>query len=102
MLRDSIRLRDRIRRWLPAVLQTVITVGLVLLLWLPFLPLLQSSPVQQVSYSELLQAIRDGRVQAVQISPERYAPCFARTRPAKDEMSRHTLCPPPGRPIYTT
>ena len=68
MLRDSIRLRDRIRRWLPAVLQTVITVGLVLLLWLPFLPLLQSSPVQQVSYSELLQAIRDGRVQAVQIS----------------------------------
>src|SRR5258707_11249317 len=38
------------------------------LLWLPFLPLLQSSPVQQVSYSELLQAIRDGRVQTVQIS----------------------------------
>ena len=68
MLRDSIPLRDKIRRWLPAVLQTVITVGLVLLLWLPFLPLLQSSPVQQVSYSELLQAIRDGRVQAVQIS----------------------------------
>jgi cell division protease FtsH len=60
--------RDRIRRWLPAVLQTVITVGLVLLLWLPFLPLLQSSPVHQVSYSELLQAVRDGRVQAVQIS----------------------------------
>src|SRR3982074_2940495 len=61
-------LRDKFRRWVPAVLQTVITVGLVLLLWLPFLPLLQSSPVQQVSYSELLQAIRDGRVQAVQIS----------------------------------
>jgi cell division protease FtsH len=61
-------LRDRIRRWGPAVLQTVITVGLGLLLWLPFLSFLQSSPVQQVSYSELLQAIRDGRVQAVQIS----------------------------------
>jgi cell division protease FtsH len=61
-------LRDRIRRWVPAVLQTVITVGLVLLLWLPFLPWLQSSPVQQVSYSELLQAVRDGRVQVAQIS----------------------------------
>jgi cell division protease FtsH len=61
-------LRDKFRRWVPAVLQTVITVGLVLLLWLPFLPFLQSSPVQQVSYSELLQALRDGRVQAVQIS----------------------------------
>jgi FtsH Extracellular len=61
-------LKDKIRRWVPAVLQTVITVGLVLLLWLPLLPFLQSGPVQQVSYSELLQAIRDGRVQAVQIS----------------------------------
>jgi cell division protease FtsH len=61
-------LRDKIRRWVPAILQTVITVGLVLLLWLPLLPFLQSGPVQQVSYSELLQAIRDGRVQAVQIS----------------------------------
>jgi cell division protease FtsH len=61
-------LRDRIRRWVPAVLQTVITVGLVLLLWLPFLPFLQSSPVQAVSYSELLLAVRDGRVQAVQVS----------------------------------
>ena len=60
--------RDRIRRWVPAVLQTVITVGLVLLLWLPFLPLFQASPVRQVSYSEFLQAVRDGRVEAVQIS----------------------------------
>src|SRR3989442_9531586 len=61
-------LRNRIRRWMPAVLQTVVTLGLVLLLWLPFLPFLLSSSVQQVSYSELLQAVRDGRVQAVQIS----------------------------------
>ena len=61
-------LGDRIRRWVPAALQTVITIGLVLLLWLPFLPFLQSSPVRSVSYSEFLQAVRDGRVQTVQIS----------------------------------
>src|SRR5207249_418919 len=45
-----------------------ITIGLLFLLWFPFLPLLRSSPVQQVSYSEFLQAVREGRVQAVQIS----------------------------------
>jgi cell division protease FtsH len=60
--------RDRIRRWVSAVLQMVITVSLVLLLWLPFLPLFKASSVRQVSYSEFLQAVRDGRVEAVQIS----------------------------------
>jgi cell division protease FtsH len=59
---------EKNRRLLPAVLQTIITLGLLLLLWLPFLPVLRSRPVQQVAYSEFIQAIRDGRVQAVQIS----------------------------------
>jgi cell division protease FtsH len=59
---------EKNRRLLPAVLQTIITLGLLLLLWLPFLPALRSRPVQQVAYSEFIQAIRDGRVQAVQIS----------------------------------
>src|SRR5258708_23654273 len=59
---------EKVRRLLPAVLQTIITLRLLLMLWLPFLPVLRSRPVQQVAYPEFIQAIRDGRVQAVQIS----------------------------------
>jgi cell division protease FtsH len=48
----------------------VVTLGLLFLLWLPYLPLLLGNPVRQVSYSEFLQTVRDDHVQAVQISSE--------------------------------
>jgi cell division protease FtsH len=48
----------------------VVTLGLLFLLWLPYLPLLLGTPVRQVSYSEFLQTVRDDHVQAVQISSE--------------------------------
>jgi cell division protease FtsH len=46
----------------------MVTLGLLFLLWLPYLPLLFSNPVRQVSYSDFLQTLRDGRIQNVQIS----------------------------------
>ncbi len=59
---------DKLRRPTPAAVQTIVTITLLLTLWLPFLPFLRSKPVQQVSYSEFLQAVRDDRVQKAQIS----------------------------------
>jgi cell division protease FtsH len=61
-------LPDKLRHPSPAVVQTVITIVLLLMLWLPFLPFLRAKPVQQVSYSEFLQAVQDGRLQTAQIS----------------------------------
>jgi cell division protease FtsH len=55
------------RRPLPALVRAVITVGLLVLLWLPLLPLLRSNPIRQVSYSDFLNTVRQGNVQSVQI-----------------------------------
>jgi cell division protease FtsH len=62
------KLGEKNRRWVPAVLQTLITAGLLFLLWFPFLPFFRSTAVLPVSYSEFLQKVREGRVQAAQIS----------------------------------
>jgi cell division protease FtsH len=84
-------LRDQIRRRAPAVLQTLITVGLVLLLWFPFLPFLQSNPAQVVPYSEFLQAVRDGRVQAVQISSGDVRGMLRQEQSGKPAVQPHIL-----------
>jgi cell division protease FtsH len=62
------KLPDKVRRPPSAIVQMVVSIGLLLALWFPFLPFFRPAPIQQVSYSEFLQAVKDGRIQAVQIS----------------------------------
>jgi cell division protease FtsH len=55
-------------KWLSAVVRTVITVALLFLLWTPILPLLRTNRVHKIPYSEFLNNVRQGKVQAVEIS----------------------------------
>ena len=60
--------KEQFRRWAPALLQVGLTVALLAMTWFLFPPTLQSNLVQRVSYSDFVQTVREGRVQAAQIS----------------------------------
>jgi cell division protease FtsH len=63
------KLPKKLRRPSPAAVQIIVTALLLLAVWLSFSQYLRSKPEQQqVSYSEFLQAVRDGRVETAQIS----------------------------------
>lgn len=83
------------RKWLPAIVRTVTTIGLLLLLWLPLLPLLRSTSPRQVSYSDFLNTVGQGRVQAVQIESGELR---GQLRPGKDakERARISAVRPPN------
>lgn len=67
------------QRWLPAIIRAMITIGLLLLLWLPLSPLLRSNSGRTVFYSSALT----GTVAAAGISNLYY--------PAQDRGFGHTV-----------
>src|SRR5437868_367414 len=60
--------KEKIRRWVPRLIQAVIFLALILTLWFRGGQALQHDSVQRVSYSEFLQAVRESRVESAQIS----------------------------------
>jgi cell division protease FtsH len=60
-------MKRRIRSWLPVAIQAAIFILLVLLLRFSLVPQLRGGSVQHSSYSEFLQAVRDGRVASAEI-----------------------------------
>jgi cell division protease FtsH len=61
-------LKRKIRPWMPLATQGAIAILLVLLLRFSLAPQLRASSVQHSSYSEFLQAVRDGRVRSVEVT----------------------------------
>ena len=60
--------KEMFRRWGPLAIQIGIFAGLLLAIWHSVLPTIRANSVEQVSYSEFLDAVRKGEIQTVKIS----------------------------------